>query len=155
MPLDEEHIRQLAENPEGRAPFDDIAHERSFCVNVELVLVAQPRKRAAHHLVHEAARRRHFNDPCHERLPDAEVPPFEGDEVTELEETAHPSGRHETLSGKRRRARVDLDVTRQIEARFDRDCDYGFDDDFAHESFSVAVRLNTSRPPVESGSTAK
>lgn len=83
------------------------------------------------------------------------MPSFECDQVAELQETFRSSGLHEALAGKGGALRVRFDVACKVEDGFDRQLDQGFDDDFAHESFSVAVRLKTSRPPVESGSTQK
>lgn len=147
--------KPVGERPQRRAPLDDVAHQRSARVNVKLVLMAQPPEYAAHHLVDEAPRRQHLHDPRDEHLADAEVPSFERDEIPELEQAAHSARRNEALTGKGSALGVLTDVTREVEADLDRNLDYGFDDNLAHVSFNVAVRLKTRRPAAESGSTQK
>ena len=155
MPGHEEGVGDAAEDAERRAPFDNVAHQRAAGDDVKLVLVTHGAKGAADHLVDEAARGCDLGNARDELLPDSEVAGLEGDEVAQLQQSVEPSRRHQSLAGEGGRLGVYPHVTRQIEAELYRRGDQSFDDDLAHESFSVAVRFNTRCSAVESGSTQK
>ena len=129
MPHDEERVGGAAEETEGGAPGDDVAHHGDVALDEELMDVAQLAERNAHALVDVAPRRIHLRDPHRDPLPHAEMAAFEGEEIAELEEAEGAPWLDDALAGEGGRGGVRADVAREIEDALERRGDARFDDD--------------------------
>ena len=68
-----------------------------------------------------------------EPLADSEMPPFEADEIADVQKSGQPSWRDEPFVRKRGALDVYADVSCEIEADFLRCFDVGTDDYFSHD----------------------
>jgi hypothetical protein len=137
MWTDDQRVKGRERGPE----FQLIAHQRSFLVRLEAVVVAEFPKRPTHLLVAEAPRPVVRGDAHRQPPPDAEVPRFPRDLVAGAEQAGGRAG-DDALTALRRRAQVDVDAARDVEAARGRRCHERLDADHRHGA-SFALRRST------------
>src|SRR6185369_10206857 len=122
---EEEALGEAAEQPERRRVVEDVAHQRAArAVVLELVVVVEPGERAAYPRVAEADGPLERGDPAGEAQPPAEVGRLPRRLLVRTEQPRGPAG-DGALRRPDRRADVDVDAAREVEAALARRGDPG------------------------------
>jgi hypothetical protein len=142
MAAQEQRVGEPADQSEGRLPLDDVTHHGCISDAFELVNMPESLERAVNHFIDKPDRAVELGDASDEALFDAEVTPFEGDEIAALEQSVHSPRLNDALGRKRGGFRMNTDITREIEAQLNGCIHSGFDHNSRHEDYSSALKSN-------------